>query len=261
MDSYVWRGSAEPCLDRPELTAIGRVSVGRYGGNSGFGANKNEDAALVWSGADWVFAVILDAHAGPASAAAVLELFEAGRAELLALLGRPEPSPMPEVQAAVTRLLLDAGPQLAQVRGETACLVCCQQGGYLMWLSIGDNQLYLLHPELQRLGQFTLSVRNYFEWIGERSSLALGVPCFSTGIRQLRQGINTIALTTDGLLEVGDRVFDEPARVSRELLSPAGVSGAISTMLAEVHRQGGRDSATVIAWQVDNPRMGLMPSG
>lgn len=38
-------------------------------------------------------------------------------------------------------------------RGETACLVCYQHGGYLMWLSVGDNQLYLLHPELQRLGQ------------------------------------------------------------------------------------------------------------
>jgi hypothetical protein len=261
MDSYVWRGSAEPCFDRPELTAIGRVSVGCYGGNSGFGAHKNEDAALVWSGADWVFAVILDAHAGSESADAVLELFERGRAELLELLGRLEPGHMLAVQAAVTRLLLDAAPQLVRVRGETACLVCYQHGGYLMWLSIGDNQLYLLHPELQRLGQFTLTVRNYFEWIGERSSLMLEVPCFSTGIRQLRRGINTMALVTDGLLEAGDRVFDEPARVSRELLSPAGVSGAISSMLAEVHRQGGRDSATVIAWQVDNPMMGLMPSG
>lgn len=261
MDSYVWRGSAEPCLDRPELTAIGRVSVGRYGGNSGFGAKKNEDAALVWSGADWVFAVILDAHAGSASADAVLELFEAGRAELLELLGRPEPVQILAVQSAVFRLLLTAGEDLARVRGETACLVCYQQGGYLMWLSIGDNQLYLLHPELQRLGQFTLTVRNYFEWIGERSSLALEVPCFSSGIRELRQGINTIALVTDGLLEVGDRVFEDPARVSRELLSPVGVSGAISSMLGEVHRQGGTDSATMIVWQVDNPLMGLMPSG
>jgi hypothetical protein len=75
------------------------------------------------------------------------------------------------------------------------------------------------------------------------------------------EGINTIAMVTDGLLEVGDRPFDDPARVSRELLSPAGVSGAISSMLAEVHRLGGTDSATVIAWQVDNPDPALMPSG
>jgi hypothetical protein len=32
-------------------------------------------------------------------------------------------------------------------------------------------------------------------------------------------------------------------------------------MLAEVHRLGGTDSATVIAWQVDNPDPALMPSG
>lgn len=176
-------------------------------------------------------------------------------------MGRPDPAHITEVQAVVTRLLLAGGERMAGVRGETACLVCYQHGGYLMWLSIGDNQLYLLHPELQRLGQFTLTVRNYFEWIGERSSLALEVPCFSSGIRQLRQGISTIAMVTDGLLEVGDRPFDNPARVGRELLSPAGVSGSISSMLAEVHRLGGTDSATVIAWQVDNPDPGLLPSG
>ncbi|KQW77488.1 hypothetical protein ASC89_20160 [Devosia sp. Root413D1] len=260
MQEFVWSGSVDPCLDGPRIHTAGRVAIGICGGNAAFGAKKNEDATLVWAGEDWVFAVILDAHAGSESADAVLELFEAGRPELLALIERPEPSHI-EVQAAVTRLLLGGAAQMARVRGETACLVCYQQGGYLMWLSIGDNQLYLLHPELQRLGQFTLTVRNYFEWIGERSSLTLEVPCFSTGIRQLRQGISTIAMVTDGLLEVGDRPFEDPARVSRELLSPAGVSGAVSSMLAEVHRLGGTDSATVIAWQVDNPGMGLMPSG
>jgi len=260
MQDFVWSGSVDPCLEGPRIHTTGRVDIGLCGGNAAMGANKNEDAALVWAGEDWVFAVILDAHASSESANAVLELFAAGRAELLALIGRPEPSHA-LVQAAVTRLLFEGAEPMAQVRGETACLVCYQQGGYLMWLSIGDNQLYLLHPELQRLGQFTLTVRNYFEWIGERSSVALEVPCLSTGIRQLRQGINTIAMVTDGLLEVGDRPFEDPARVSRELLSPAGVSGSISSMLAEVHRLGGTDSATMIAWQVDHPVMGLMPSG
>lgn len=260
MQEFVWSGSVEPYLDGPRIHTAGRVAIGLCGGNAAFGAKKNEDAALVWAGEDWVFAVILDAHAGSESADAVLELFAAGKAELLALIERLEPSHL-EVQAAVTRLLFGSGERMARVRGETACLVCYQAGGYLMWLSVGDNQLYLLHPELQRLGQFTLTVRNYFEWIGERSSLGLEVPCFSSGIRQLRQGINTVALVTDGLLEVGDRPFEDPARVSRELLSPAGVSGAISSMLAEVHRLGGADSATVIAWQVESSVMGLMPSG
>jgi len=260
MQNFVWSGSVDPCLDGPRIHTAGRVAIGLCGGNAAAGARKNEDAALVWAASDWVLAVILDAHAGSESADAVLELFEAGKAELLELIERPGPAHA-RVQAAIARLLLEGGARLAEVRGETACLVCYQQGGYLMWLSIGDNQLYLLHPELQRLGQFTLTVRNYFEWVGARSSLGLEVPCYATGIRQLRQGINTIAMVTDGLLEVGDRPFEDPARVSRELLSPAGVSGSISSLLAEVHRLGGTDSATVIAWQVDNPVMGLMPSG
>lgn len=261
MESFVWSGRVDPCLDGPRIHTAGRVAIGLCGGNAASGAKKNEDAALVWCGEDWVFAVILDAHASSESADAVLELFEAGRAELSALMGRPDPRHVLEVQAAVTRLLLAGRERMARVRGETACLVCYQHGGYLMWLSIGDNQFYLLHPELQRLGQFTLTTRNYFEWIGERSSLALDVPCFSSGIRQLRQGLNTIALVTDGLLEVADRPYEDAARFSRELLSLVGVSGSISSMLAEVHRLGGIDSATIIAWQVDNPEPALMPSG
>lgn len=239
------------------------VTVGLYGGNADHGARKNEDAALVWTGEDWVFAVLLDAHAGSESADAVLELFEDSKPGLVALLGQAQPSHVLEVQAAVSALLLSnrSRERMAKVRGETACLVCYQHGRYLMWLSIGDNSLYLLHPDLQRLRQHTLTARNYFEWIGERSSLALDVPCFSSGVRELRQGLNTIALITDGLLEVADRPYEDAARLSRELLSPAGLQASVAGMVAEVHRLGGTDSATVIAWQVDNAEPALMPSG
>jgi hypothetical protein len=72
MRDYVWNGGSDPCLDGPRVDAVGRVAVGRCGGNAAFGARKNEDAALVWSEEDWVFAVILDAHASSESAEAVL---------------------------------------------------------------------------------------------------------------------------------------------------------------------------------------------
>lgn len=261
MQDFVWSGSVDPCLDGPRIQAAGRVTVGLYGGNAAFGAKKNEDAALVWAGEDWVFAVLCDAHASSASADAVLGLFAESRAELAALMGRPEPSHIIEVQAAVSRLLLSARERMAKVRGETACLVCYQHGSYLYWLSIGDNALYLLHPDLQRLGQHTLTVRNYFEWVGERSSLALEVPCFSSGVRELRQGLSTIAMITDGLLEVAHRPYEDAAAFSQALLSDAGLGGSVSRMLDDVHALGGTDSATVIAWQVNNPRAGLMPSG
>lgn len=263
MGDFVWSGANDPALQGPRVEAVGRVTVGLCGGNAGFGARKNEDAALVWSREDWVFAVVLDAHASSESAGAVLELFEERRPELVALLGRPEPSHILEVQAAVSELLLSnrSRERMAKVRGETACLVCYQHGKYLTWLSIGDNVLYLLHPELQRLGQHALTVRNYFEWIGARSSLALDVPCFSSGIRELRQGLNTIALVTDGLLEVAHRPYEDAARFSRELLSPTGLHGSVAGMLSEMHRLGGTDSATMIAWQVDNAEPGLLPTG
>ena len=263
MGDFVWSGANDPCLDGPRAEAVGRVTVGLCGGNAARGARKNEDAALVWSGEDWVFAVLLDAHASSESAQAVLELFEESKPELVTLLGQPEPSHILGVQAAVSGLLVSSrsGERMAKVRGETACLVCYQHGKYLMWLSIGDNVLHLLHPELQRLGQYTLTARNYFEWVGERSSLALDVPCFSSGIRELRQGLNTIVLVTDGLLEVGDRPYEDATRFSRELLSPEGLRGSVGQILAEVHRLGGTDSATVIAWQVNNSEPGLMPSG
>jgi hypothetical protein len=263
MEDYLWRGGRDPCLDGPRVDSVGRVTVGLCGGNTAFGAKKNEDAALVWTGEDWVFAVLLDAHTSSESADAVLDLLDESKPELVALLGRPQPSHILGVQAAVSGLLLssESRKRLAKVHGETACLVCYQHGKYLMWLSIGDNSLYLLHPDLQRLGQHELAARNYFEWVGERSSLALDVPCFSSGIRELRRGINTIAMVTDGLLEVADRPYEDATRLSRDLLSPAGLQVSVAGMLAEVHRLGGTDSATVIAWQIDNPEPALMPSG
>ena len=130
MRDYVWNGSNDPCLDGPRVDAVGRVVVGLSGGNAAFGARKNEDAALVCSGEDWVFAVILDAHASSESAEAVLALFEDGKADLMALLGQSRPSHILDVQAAVSGLLISGGSRerMARVRGETACLVCYQHG-------------------------------------------------------------------------------------------------------------------------------------
>lgn len=54
MEDYVWSGGTDPCLDGPRVGSVGRVTVGLCGGNAAHGARKNEDAALVWSGEDWV---------------------------------------------------------------------------------------------------------------------------------------------------------------------------------------------------------------
>lgn len=262
MDSYAWSGSQRTYLDTPTLLPIGRVSVGLYGGNSSHGASKNEDGALLWVGADWVFAAIFDAHASAESTDAALALLDDHRSTLLAIIESGDASSIPRLLAAVIDLVSgpEARERFAEARGETACLVCVQRGRFLGWLSIGDNSLYLLHPQLARLGQYTLTARNYFEWIGQRDSLALEVPCYSSGIRELRQGEQTIALVTDGLLEFGDRPYEDPAAFADTIGAAPDLPAGIAAMLHNAHASGATDSATVIAWRVTCERQGLMPT-
>lgn len=253
MMKLTWSGGDAPFLERPVVDTLGRVSLGRYGGLGG----KNEDGALVWSGEDWTFAVLLDGHASSQSVDAVLALFDAAEAHLLPLCTAG--SVLPLQRELISTLTAEAtSRRMAEVRGETACLVAYQSGQHLLWLSIGDNTLYLLHPELARLGQFTLVARNYFEWIGQRNSLAGPVPYFSTGIRQLRQGRNTIVLATDGIQEMPGTPFEPPAA-----FAAAYITGAepLQRLLAEAQAAGVRDSCSLIAWEVDNPDPALMPSG
>lgn len=258
MQKLVWSGGQEPHLDRPVVETLGRVSLGRYGGTGG----KNEDGALLWSGADWTFAAILDGHGGSSSVEAVLEVLSAAEDRLLPLCEAADGAAVLALQRELIELLTSerTSRRMAEVAGETACLIAYQCHQHLLWLSIGDNTLYLLHPELARLGQFTLTTRSFFEWIGERNSLAGTPPCFATGIRQLRQGRNGIVLVTDGIRELPGEPFDPPPAFAEAFTAQPDPAAAIATMLARAHAIGGRDSCTMIGWAVDNPEPALMPS-
>jgi hypothetical protein len=253
MLKLIWSGGREPFLTAPGVEAIGPVSLGRFGGTGG----KNEDGALIWSGDDWILAVILDGHGGSASVEATLGLFTGAEARLLPLCTAGE---IPLLQRELIALLTSepTGRRMAEVQGETACLIAYQRGPHILWLSIGDNTLYLLHPELARLGQYTLTTRNFFEWIGERSSLGGPVPCFSTGVRQLRQGCSVIVLVTDGIQEMPGTPFEPPVAFAQSYLADA--PHALSRMLNRAEAAGTRDSCTMIAWTIDNPDPALMPS-
>lgn len=255
MMKLAWSGGDEPYLGGPVVDAVGRINLGRYGGNGG----KNEDGALVWSGGDWVFAVILDGHAGSASVDALLSLLGDSEQQLRPLC---EAGSVLQLQRELIRLLTaENTARRMSVRGETACLVCYQWRQHLLWLSVGDNTLYLLHPELARLGQFTLTTRNYFEWIGERNSLSGPVPYFSTGIRQLRQGRSTIVLATDGIQEMPGEPLEPPSAFSAAFLAEPGLADALTRLLAHAQAAAVRDSCTLLAWEVENPEPALMPSG
>lgn len=253
MRRVAWSGGQEPFLKAPEMVAVGQVGLGRYGGTGG----KNEDGALVWSDDDWTLAVILDGHGGSSSVDATLALFDEAEEQLLSLCST---GAILQLQRELVALLVNGSTnrRMAEVRGETACLVAYQHGAHLLWLSVGDNTLYLLHPELVRLGQHTLTTRNFFEWIGERSSLVGPVPCFSTGIRRLRQGLNHVVLVTDGIQEMPGTPFEPPAAFAQAYL--ADPPQALSRMLQQASAAGTRDSCTMIAWTIDSPEPALMPS-
>lgn len=265
MLDHMWLGRAAMHLDAPGITACGDILLGCYGGNRRAGAVKNEDGAFVMCADDasWHFAALCDAHATSESAELVLSTLVGVKSAIRHMLAQPAQIALPTLHTFIIDLL-GTDEFLARcraVQGETACLVCVQKAQWLWWLSIGDCALYLFHPELAQLGQFALNQRNFYEWIGQVNSLALSLPCYSTGVRELRQGRNDVVLVTDGLLEFGTRPFDNPQRLYALFAEHADAQACVAQALALVHAEGGRDSATMIHWRYDNPVPGVRPTG
>ena len=262
-------GSEQPHLDAPVVARCGDVVIGCYGGHTGAGAAGNEDGALVWCAGDgaWEFALLLDAHASAQSAGLVLAAVEAEKDALTALLAQPVETAFASLQDHLLTLFRSSGFRSAcdRVQGETACLICARKAQFLWWLSIGDCVLYLFHPELARLGQFALNQRSFFEWIGRANTFDLPVPCYASGVRELRRGQNRIVMTTDGLLECGTRPFERPLELYR-LFEPQShgaevdPEASVRTALARVREERGRDGATMVVWSCEIGADGLQPS-
>ena len=159
----------------------------------------------------------------------------------------------------------DFRAQCRSVQGETACLICARKAQFLWWLSIGDCLVYLFHPDLARLGQYALNQRSFFEWIGRANTFDLPIPCYATGVRELRAGLNRVVMTTDGLIECGSRPFEDPHRLDA-IFNPedqgphADLEASTVAALSRVREERGRDSATVIAWDCSIAKGGLRPS-
>jgi len=148
-----------------------------------------------------------------------------------------------------------------RVKGETACLICVRKENYIWWLSIGDCLVYVFHDELHKLGQYTLNQRHFYEWIGNVNTFDLPVPCYSSGIRELRTGKNRIVMVTDGVLECGERRYETPLNLYNDMNgNNIGLKENIHNVLEHVHHQFGRDSATIISWDVENKGNATYPS-
>ncbi|WP_318999837.1 hypothetical protein [Mesobacillus sp. S13] len=77
-EEFSWVGSQAHFVDTPDVLQLGKIVVGRYGGNSSAGQYKNEDGCLVWFNEqqDWEFAIILDAHKTAESAELIIQQIE-----------------------------------------------------------------------------------------------------------------------------------------------------------------------------------------
>ncbi|WP_054939418.1 protein phosphatase 2C domain-containing protein [Paenibacillus ihuae] len=269
MGELSWVGSWERYLDHLKPSAFENMVIGRYGGNSLAGADKNEDGLfiLIGPGRTWEFSMLLDAHNTAESAELLIRITGSISGDIEQCLSRPVHQAFKDLETLLLTTLGsdDFRSRCREVTGETACLICVRKESYLWWFSVGDNSVYLLHPELAARGQYLLNQRNYYEWIGYVNTFDQPVACFSSGVRELRKGRNVIVMTTDGLLEYGrlehgKQTFEDPGKLYETFYNEKNLQACVEAAILEVHEAQGRDSATVIAWSYYNERAAVMPS-
>ncbi|NKE04042.1 protein phosphatase 2C domain-containing protein [Mesobacillus selenatarsenatis] len=262
---FSWVGSQEHFVDTPDVFQFGKIVVGRYGGNSSAGQYKNEDGCLVWFNEhqDWEFAILLDAHKTAESAELIIQQIEGAEFEIKQVLSMPTNQQVfKKLEEKMICLFQSEDFLLAcrNVTGETACLIVARKNQYVWWFSVGDCVLYLFHPELAALGQYQLNQRQFYEWIGEVNTFELAVPCYSSGIRELRTGENRLFLTTDGLIECPNDPYAEPASIYHSYSDPEEDERVVTSMLESIKNHDVRDSTTIITWTVDVAKEAVRPS-
>ncbi|MBC6973296.1 protein phosphatase 2C domain-containing protein [Bacillus sp. Xin] len=260
---YSWVGSDEMYLGETSVQQHGEIVLGRYGGNTSAGAKKNEDGAFVWSNGDWEFAMILDGHNSAESVALVVHTIKNEYENIKILLEEPIETAFRSVENHILTLFQSDSFKQAceQVKGETACLICVRKENYIWWFSIGDCLVYVLHEELHKLGQHALNQRHFYEWIGQINTFSLPVPCYSSGVRELRKGKNRIVMVTDGVLECGERRYENSHHLYEDMYeNNLELTTCVQNVLKHVHHQFGRDSATMISWDFENCTYATYPS-
>ena len=252
---FRWIGDDDAYIDTPHVERCGDVVIGAYGGSSGSGAFKNEDAVwvLCHPQREWHFAALVDGHYTCESDAVIFDVLEARKQEIIEAMSLP-----PGAAFEALRSLLVAGfdshafrEACSTVVGEASAVFCAQKGRFVFWLSVGDCLAFALHPELGGLGQFAMNQRHFYEWLGKSNVFDLSPPPFSQGVQELRTGLNAVVLVTDGLYEYPNSPFEDPTAVYTTLGPPqSNLEAGVLRAMQVVHAGRGRDSATVVAWQV-----------
>ena len=254
-----WIGSENSFLDHPEVDKLNHMTIGRYGGNTTAKADKNEDGFLIWACPhdSWEFVVLVDAHSSSESAELIIDTLNSKQKSIMLLLESPAKNLFSNMEETLVGIFNSEEFKSAcrKVDGESSCLVCVRKENYLWWLSVGDCMLFLLHRDLQSMGQFLLNQRNFFEWIGRINTFELEIPCYSKGCRELRPGNNLIAMATDGYIH-----NDVEMNTIIEIDNGEDITVSVESFLRKLHHGQTVDSTTVITWVVENHREAAMPS-
>jgi Protein phosphatase 2C len=258
-----WIGSQTDFVDTISIESIHHVSLGRFGGNSAAGQYKNEDGCLIWADEqqDWEFALLLDAHQSADSAELVINQINKYKTEIQKQLSLTYEHCLKRMEGTILELLKEERflSDCRKVNGETACLIVLRKDKYVWWFSIGDCISCLFHPEFSALGQYQINQRHFYEWVGRVNTFDQAVPCYSSGIRELRKGMNRILLTTDGLLECPNEPFSRPEKIYEAMKNQA-LDGGMKKLLETIRKNHVRDSTTVIAWDVNIESEVTIPS-
>lgn len=263
-EDFSWIGNQEDFVDKPNIQQLNHMTIGRYGGNSSAGQYKNEDGCLVWldEKEDWEFVIILDAHNTAESAEIVVEQFEKKKTEVKHLLSLPADH-LTFIKLEEMVLKIFQGEEFLStcrnIQGETACLIVVRKDKYIWWFSVGDCILYLFHPELIALGQYQLNQRQFYEWIGQVNTFEQTVPCFSSGTKELRKGINHLFLTTDGLIECPNEPFLNPNDIFKVFSNSQDDEG-VRTLLLKIQDNNVRDSTSIVSWRINISKEASKPS-
>ena len=259
---YSWVGSQENFVDHINTMSINQLSIGRFGGNSSAGQYKNEDGCLVWADeGNWEFVVILDAHNSAESAELVIKQFSRNKKEIQHLLSLSNEQSFKRLEEKILNLFQEEKflSECRKVKGETACLIVLRKDKYVWWFSVGDCISYIFHPELAKLDQYQINQRQFFEWVGQVNTFEQEVPCYSSGIRELRKGLNRILLTTDGLVECPNEPFTNPKEIYH-VMKKHTITDGITELLETIKDNDVRDSTTIISWEVNITKDVTMPS-
>ncbi|MET3728401.1 serine/threonine protein phosphatase PrpC [Fictibacillus halophilus] len=261
--NLTWVGSHKTFVDQLDVTQVHNVSVGRFGGNSAAGSYKNEDGCLVWinEAENWEFTMVLDGHKTAQSVELVLNHFLKNENVIKRVLAESASVALKKLDHLILDIFQDPDfmESCRKTTGETACLIVVRKEKYLWWFSVGDCILHLFHPELIALGERQLVQRSFYEWVGEVNTFELPVPCYSTGKKEMRKGLNQIFMTTDGLTECPGVPYEDAAEVQK-VLSDMSLDEGVHFLMDEIKRNHVRDSTTIIAWSVYIEETASLPS-